>query len=240
MTLLILLITLWSLPEAEDPQKANEAFNQGRYAEAATLYKQAIESDPDNARLHFNLGNALANAGESEEAIRAFEQFKSMTSEPENHALADYNIGRVLADQEELEQAAEQFRRSLRNSPEDEDARHNYELARQILQQQDQEQQQQDQDGDGEEDEEQEQQSDDSNDESENEQEPDDGESESGQDEQPPSGDPQTDGDQQPEPQMSLEEAESVLEALEQRERELLRDRRKESDEEPGRDERDW
>jgi hypothetical protein len=39
---------------------------------------------------------------------------------------------------------------------------------------------------------------------------------------------------------MSLEEAQSILEALEQRERELLRDRKKDAQEEPRDDERDW
>ncbi|NIT61968.1 MAG: tetratricopeptide repeat protein, partial [Aliifodinibius sp.] len=82
----------------EDARKANEAYDEGNYDEAISLYKKAIDADPENAKLHFNLASALAKSGQSEKAIRTFEQYKSMTTSAEEKAKANYNIGKVLSD----------------------------------------------------------------------------------------------------------------------------------------------
>ncbi len=65
----------------EDARKANEAYENGNYEEAITLYKQAIQAEPENAKLYFNLGNALTKNGQTEEAIRYFEQYKQMAEQ---------------------------------------------------------------------------------------------------------------------------------------------------------------
>jgi Ca-activated chloride channel homolog len=231
---LILFSLILTASALNDPRKANEAFERGDYEQAAELYRQSIEQNPDDARLWFNLGNALAHAGLQDDAQQAYEEFRNRASTPQEQALADYNQGRLFSDLEEYEQALESYRNALRKNPDDEDARHNYELAlRHQQQQQDQQQQQQPDPESGDEDQ--------------------DGDSEQEPQQQPEGDQQQDDGQQQPDsPQdgdrddlrspeeMSREQAENLLDALEQIERELLENRKKESSQENRRNDKDW
>jgi tetratricopeptide (TPR) repeat protein len=55
-------------------ERANEAFAEGRYAEAADAYAAIAQRDGVSAALLFNLGNASFRAGRTGEAILAWEQ----------------------------------------------------------------------------------------------------------------------------------------------------------------------
>lgn len=127
-----------------EARKANEEYNKGNYATADSLYRVAIEEDPDNARLYFNLGNALSKQGRIEEAIEAYLQFEERAQTAEDKALAQYNIGTVLAEAKQWQPAELHFRNALMLNPSDLDAAHNYELAA-IKAEEEQENQQQQQ-----------------------------------------------------------------------------------------------
>ena len=126
---LFLTFILLTGSSLNDARKANQAYENGNYEEAAELYRSAITEDPDNPKLHFNLGNALAKMGNAEQAEAAFSRYKSLVEKPVDESLADYNTGKMLTDMEQYDQALNYFRDALKNNPEDEDARHNYELA---------------------------------------------------------------------------------------------------------------
>lgn len=232
----IIFLSIFLMATAlNDARRANSAFEQGNYAEAVQLYQQAISQDPDNSRLHFNLARALYELGQGDVAMEAYDRYKSLTDLPVERSFADYNKGRMLTDQENYQEAVEFFREALRNNPNDTDAKFNYELA--IQRQKEQEQQDQDPEsepGEGEDDQDNSDQQDDQQD-----QDPD---QDSESDQQP--GQPeQEDGDSQEQPQpleMTPEEAQNILDALEQLERELLENQKKESTEPPSRNEKDW
>lgn len=232
LILLISVAWLFTAATDQDARKANEAYERGDYAQAAELYRQALDRSPDDSRLHFNLANALARSGQAQEAIEHYERFRSLSESPEEQSLADYNIGNLMVDQQQLEEAVKAYREALRKNPADNDARHNYELA--LRQQQQQEQQQPDPDpsrDDQDDDQDRDDDSDDQQQDFQQDQQPDSGESPPDQDQEPPT----TDMGEE----MTREEAEQVLDALEQRERDLLRDRKKPASEEPT-DEKDW
>lgn len=134
------MILLLSNPDA---RKGNAAYESGNYAEAEQLFTAALEAEPENAKLWFNLGNALAKQGKTEEAIDAYMEFRSRTKLPEEKAMAEYNIGTMLAEAENWDPAALHFRNALQLNPSDRDARINYELALKKQQEQEEEEQQQ-------------------------------------------------------------------------------------------------
>lgn len=219
-----------------DARKANKAYEQGNYEEAVQLYRSAIEQEPDNANLYFNLGNALAKTGNHDEAARAYEQYRSMTGNPAQESLADYNQGRMLTDAENYEEALNYFREALKKNPDDTDARYNYELAKQKLQQQEQnqdQQQQNNQDQNRDNQDQEQNQQDQNQDQQQNEQ-------QQNNQQQNPDSDRQNQ-EQQPRPQeLTREEAENLLDALEQLERQLLENQKKESSQSNTRNEKDW
>lgn len=236
--LYIFLMVIFTASSVNDARKANRAFENGDYEQAVELYQRAIADDPDNAKLHFNLGNALFKLGQLDDADRAFEQYKRLVDSPVEESYADYNKGRMLTDMEQYDEAVEHFREALKKNPADPDARYNYELA--LRKQQEQEQQDQDQQDDSDQnddqDENQDQQDDSQNDDQEQNQ-------DQNQDQQPqnPQDQENPEQEQQPAPvEMSPEEAENILDALKQLERELLENQKKESTESQSRNDKDW
>ncbi|MEX2404216.1 MAG: tetratricopeptide repeat protein, partial [Balneolales bacterium] len=111
--LLPLLISFFVLPQ-DGARQANRDYEEGNYSEAERGFREALEDDPENTRLLFNLGNALARQGKHEEAARTYEQFKELEPDPSERAKADYNLGNMFSNEEEWGQALERYRESIR------------------------------------------------------------------------------------------------------------------------------
>lgn len=216
----ILMLTIVT----DGARKGNDAYEKGDYAGAEQAYLEALRQNPDDARIYFNLGNALAKQGKFDEAISAYERFKDMSPDPQDKAMADFNIGNIYGNQEKWDRAKEQFRNALRQNPYDEDAKYNYELSNRIQQEQEQNpQQNQQQDSD--------QRQDGEDGQPQQNSQPDDNQSNQQNQQQEPQN---RDGEQQQEssgqesqPQqveMSKEEADRILNALENKEKDLLKE----------------
>lgn len=123
------LFILLTASAVNDGRKANKAYENGDYEAAEELYLAAIEQEPNNARLYFNLGNARAKQGKVEEAIDSFMEFRLLAENPEEKALAEYNIGTLLAESKNWKPAATHFKNALKLNPSDLEAKHNFERA---------------------------------------------------------------------------------------------------------------
>ncbi len=233
IVLLILFGFLISASAMNDARKANEAFRNGDFETAAQLYQAAIQQNPDDPRLHFNLGNALSKMGMMEEAMQSFDNFKLLSEDSSERSKADYNAGNMLSESEMYDEAAKFFKNALMENPSDPDAKHNYELA--LRKQQEQEQEQEDQSDD------QNNGDDEQEDEQQGENDQDDGEQEQNQDQGDGNPEDQDNQQTQPQPQdLSEQEAESILNALEQLERELLEGQKKEASVNKSSNDKDW
>lgn len=126
----------------DDAKKGNEAYNNANYPLAEELYRTALEDDPDNANIYFNLGNALAKQSKNEEAIQMYLQFISMVESPEEKSQAEYNIGTLLSESQQWKPAVQHLRNALTYNPYDNEAKHNFEKALIESQKQEEEQQQ--------------------------------------------------------------------------------------------------
>ena len=118
--------------------RGNRLFLEGRYAEAVEAYRDAL-ADGETPRLHYNLGTALLRLGRHDEAERHLRAALGNV-EPELRQRTHYNLGsRFLeaalatpAPEERrplLEGAVEAYRQALRLDPDDVDAKWNLEMA---------------------------------------------------------------------------------------------------------------
>lgn len=222
---------------AEDARKANEAYENGNYEEAISLYKKAIDEDPENAKLYFNLASAQAKAGNAEEAIRTFERYKAMTDSPEDRSKANYNIGKVFSDTGEWDKAVNYYKKSLRHIADDEDAKHNFELAKKKKKEQEENQQQNQQ---NQQNNQQQQQQNQNQQQDQNQQDQQNQQNQQNQQQQDQQNQQQQQQQQQPQ-EMSKEEAEKILQALGQKEKELLQKFKKQQTEaSKSKNEKDW
>jgi Ca-activated chloride channel family protein len=216
---MVLLLGVWfpaSAQTVRDHVKdGNKLYQKGKFSDAEASYRQALSKDPTSGVSHFNLGDAHFRQDRHDEAARAFSS-SAMNLEPGSDRSAGYyNMGNALFKANKFEEAIEAYKRALRNDPDNEDARHNLEVARRKRQEQQQQQQQQKQD-------QKQNQQQDQNKQQQDQQKQDQQQQEQQQQQQQQKQDQQDrTRQQQQKHQMNKEEAERMLEALRNNEKDL-------------------
>jgi len=124
-------------------KKGNESFHKGQYGDAEADYKKALQVKPGSATANFNLGDAYYKQKRFQEAGRSFGTFASSPNEEDARAKAFYNAGNSLFKENKFKESIEAYKQALRINPSDDDARYNLEMAK--LRQQQQQQQQKNQ-----------------------------------------------------------------------------------------------
>lgn len=124
--------------------EGNRLYEEGRYGEAHERYVEALRNAPGTPLIRFNEGNALYQSQEYQRALEAFEDVATGEA-GELNASAWYNLGNTFVRQQQLPQALEAYKQALRRKPGDVDAKHNLEVVLGLMDQQQDQQQQQDQ-----------------------------------------------------------------------------------------------
>ncbi len=201
--------------------KGNKLYDEQKFGEAEMTYREGQEAGADPFISGFNLGDALFKQERYEEAANVFQSLPNLTDDKDHKAAAYHNLGNSFLKAQKYQESVEAFKQSLRNNPKDLDTKYNLAYAKRMLQEQQQQQQQnQDkQDQDKKEDkQDQQQQQDQKQDEKKDE--------ENKKDQQQQNQD-QKEQEQQQQPQdgqISKEDAERMLDALNQEEKKI-RDR---------------
>lgn len=121
----------------------NKSFGKQNYADAEVAYKKALEKDPKSKEAQFNLGNAYYKQQRYDESARQFANTVLAMGPDTHRAKAYYNLGNSLFKANKIQESIEAYKQSLKLNPDDDDARYNLEMARK--RQQDQQQQQKNQ-----------------------------------------------------------------------------------------------
>lgn len=208
-------------------RQGNKDFENGNYSEAEVNYRKSLDKEY-NTKAQFNLGDALYEQKNYEDAAKTFSDLTQRKTGTELEADSYYNLGNTLMAQEKYAEAFDAYKNSLKINPDDEDARYNLEYARWklIQQQQQQQQQNQDQQQDQEKKEEQQQQQQQQQQEQQQEQ----------------NQEEQQQQQQQQQQELSKEDAERMLKALENQEKETMEDmnEKKASQMQKRKVEKDW
>jgi tetratricopeptide (TPR) repeat protein len=134
--LLFLAPSAWSQTVRSHVASGNDAYGKAKYADAEAEYRKALQQDSSSRAAQFNLGNAYYKQQRSEEAQRVFSNRIASSKTPADKEMAYYNLGNTFFKSNKLEESVESYKRSLRLDPADEDARYNYLLAKDRLKKQ--------------------------------------------------------------------------------------------------------
>ena len=213
----------------------NRLYDEGRFEEAHEQYLEALREVPDSPIVPFNDGNALYRTEEHQRAMESYWQAVE-SGDPAVEAQAWYNLGNALYKQHQLEPALEAYKEALRRDPADTDAKHNVEVTLEQLQQQQEQEsdEQQDENDEGQDQPDQRDQQDQQQSEQEEEQEQDQEQQDQPEDREPqeqqqdqPQEQQQENAEQQPQPgELSREEAERLLQAIDEDPSQIQRQRR--------------
>ncbi|HMQ05753.1 MAG TPA: tetratricopeptide repeat protein [Saprospiraceae bacterium] len=123
-------------------RKGNRFYNEQQFDKAEEEYRRAMEKDP-SVKSRFNLGNTLYHQQRFEEAIQNYDA-AALKVEPNDKA-ADvwYNRGNAHLSAGEYKESIQAYKNTLNHRPGDLDAINNLFIARMMKQQQEQQQNQQ-------------------------------------------------------------------------------------------------
>ena len=123
-------------------RQGNKQFRLGNAAEAEVSYRKAVEKNQRNPQANYNLGNALMLQRKDSLAITQLEKAGKLETNPLRRAQAYHNSGVICQQHQLFSEAIEAYKEALRNNPVDDETRYNLELCkRQLKQQQNQQNQ---------------------------------------------------------------------------------------------------
>jgi tetratricopeptide (TPR) repeat protein len=220
--ILLVLMTAYSVhansqTEGRFIRKGNSAFEDGLYQQAEIEYRKALEKVPLSGKADYNLGNALYKQKQFDAAATKYAALAEKVNDRPDLNRYYYNLGNALYESRKYQESVEAYKNALRKDPRDMDAKHNLQMALKKLMEQrqnknDQQNKQEQQDQNGQNKDQQGKDQDSKN--------------------QQQKGQPQDNkGDKPPQPQqpqaspkqISPEDAERILQALENEEKNVIR-----------------
>ena len=126
-------------------RSGNKLYNDSLFIKAEVDYRKALEVNPKSTDAMFNLANALLMQQKAKEAMEQYQSVSKIEKDKEKLAQIYHNMGVILQSSKQLPQCIEAYKESLRNNPKDDETRYNLALAQKLLKDQQQNQQNQDQ-----------------------------------------------------------------------------------------------
>jgi len=137
---MILLLGLskavWADKAAAYNRKGIQEYKAKQYEASVQQFTEALIERPDTPELQFNRGTGLSALGKKDEAITELNTAARGFKDTGRTAAAHYNAGNALLASEEIEKALEQYRQAVKLDQDSEDIRHNLELALRKLREQ--------------------------------------------------------------------------------------------------------
>jgi Ca-activated chloride channel family protein len=160
--------------ERKNVREGNKLYQKDQFTESEIAYRKSLDVNPRSTEGVFNLGNALYKQEKYPEAAEQYQLLAGQTQKLLNDNPANatrmaqvfHNLGNISMKNKEYAKSVEAYKQSLRLNPKDDETRYNLALAQKLLndeqnqddQNQDQDQQNQDQNQDQDQKDEQQQQ----------------------------------------------------------------------------------
>ena len=122
--------------------EGNQLYQQQRYKDAAATYQKALNKDPNNYSGLFNLSNSLYQQKQYDSSRKFLASSEKAIKDKNGKSAVDYNIGNSYMAQQKYEDAVKSYKQTLRNNPNDLDAKYNLSYAEEMLKKQQQQQKQ--------------------------------------------------------------------------------------------------
>jgi len=139
-TIIILALLQTVLSNAQvvnrEIRKGNNDYNNKSYSDAELHYRKALEKNPESEKATYNLGNALYKQNQFEPSITKFESLTKSKNTASELSKYYYNLGNAYFKTQKMDKAIEAYKQCLRMNPKDADAKHNLFLAENMQKQQ--------------------------------------------------------------------------------------------------------
>lgn len=125
-------------------REGNELFEKQDFEKAEVEYRKAADKKADSFEAAFNMADAMYKQKKYDEALQQFSALAKEEKNKERLGEIFHNIGNTLLAMEKTDESIEAYKESLRNRPDAEETKYNLEFARYQQQQQQNEDQNKD------------------------------------------------------------------------------------------------
>lgn len=126
---------LFAQQEKKYIKKGNDLYQQQNYKDAESNYRLSVGKKDKTVEGNFNLGDALYKQKKYSEAGQQFNKIASGSNNKQVLAKAYHNMGNSLLESKKLEESVAAYKKSLLNNPQDEETRYNLAYAQEKLKQ---------------------------------------------------------------------------------------------------------
>ena len=183
-----------------------DKYDEKKYTDAEVDFRKVVESSPKSFEANYNLGNTYYKQEKYDDAIKSYKSAFENAKDNESRAKIFHNVGNSLLKSNKIEQSVEAYKTALKYNPNDQDTKYNLSYALEMLKNKDKNKQ-------------------DKNDQNKNDQ------NKQDQQQQPKDQEAKQDNTKQPQQQkeqkISKDEAQRILDALKNNEKDLQKQLRK-------------
>jgi tetratricopeptide (TPR) repeat protein len=122
-------------------RQGNREYNKSKFSESEISYRRAIDKNKESADAVFNTGDALYKQKKFEDAGKQFIQNHDMNEDKEKKAGSLYNLGNSLLMANKVQESIDAYKGSLKLDPQNMETKYNLAYAQDLLKKQQQQQQ---------------------------------------------------------------------------------------------------
>ena len=141
IVILVAALQSFSQVDKKNIRLGNRLYEKGKYLDSEVKYRKALEKNPGSVDAIFNLGDALYKQGKVEEAAKVFNDAIPLVKPKEQREqLANtlYNLGNSMLKANKFDESINAYKNSLRANPNDQDTKYNLAYALQMKKKNDQ------------------------------------------------------------------------------------------------------
>ena len=212
---LLMCITSFAQNKKSFLRDGNELYTDSSYNDAEMQYRKSLEKDQDYFNASFNLADAVYKQERYEESSLLFDALIDNAPTENDLAKVFHNLGNSLVKEQKLDEAIDAYKNALRINPNDAETRHNLVLCKQKKQEQEQQQEENKEDKEDKEENKEEENKEDQE------------KNEKNKENQEQKQEDQQNQQEEKKEEMSKEDAEKMLEAIQQKEKDLQKELQK-------------
>ena len=110
-----------------------DKYNEKKYPDAEVNFKKGLDKDPKSFEAHFNLGDAYYKEGHYDQSLKEYYSSLELTKDPSRKASTYHNIGNSLLKAKKIKESIEAYKNSLKINPKDMETKYNLSYALSLL-----------------------------------------------------------------------------------------------------------
>ncbi len=140
--LIVLTVTAFGQNERKFVRNGNKLFMEAvhdttkidtvKFSNAETEYRKALNKKPNDLKWDYNLADALYKQQKFDEAAEKFEALGDKMETPEEKARAFHNLGNSQLMKQKLDESIESYKKALRQNPSDLETKYNLAYAQML------------------------------------------------------------------------------------------------------------